>query len=109
MCIRDRPATFYDSDPDSGYSKDNLAPAAPQNFVYTAGNLSWLESTARDFDYFTVYGSNTNSFGAATLVDYTISIGMNVNASPYVYYCLLYTSDAADERSSVDLGGRRII
>ena len=33
---------------------------------------------------------------------------------PLVYHCmdvacLLYTSDAADERSSVDLGGRRII
>ena len=28
--------------------------------------------------------------------------------SPY-RTCLLYTSDAADERSSVDLGGRRII
>ena len=29
----------------------------------------------------------------------------------YMLYsiCLLYTSDAADERSSVDLGGRRII
>ena len=27
----------------------------------------------------------------------------------WVYTCLLYTSDAADERSSVDLGGRRII
>ena len=26
-----------------------------------------------------------------------------------MYSCLLYTSDAADERSSVDLGGRRII
>ena len=26
-----------------------------------------------------------------------------------IYFCLLYTSDAADERSSVDLGGRRII
>ena len=25
------------------------------------------------------------------------------------FACLLYTSDAADERSSVDLGGRRII
>ena len=25
------------------------------------------------------------------------------------FHCLLYTSDAADERSSVDLGGRRII
>ena len=27
----------------------------------------------------------------------------------YLCGCLLYTSDAADERSSVDLGGRRII
>ena len=26
-----------------------------------------------------------------------------------IAFCLLYTSDAADERSSVDLGGRRII
>ena len=26
-----------------------------------------------------------------------------------LWTCLLYTSDAADERSSVDLGGRRII
>ena len=31
--------------------------------------------------------------------------GHSVNHSA----CLLYTSDAADERSSVDLGGRRII
>ena len=29
--------------------------------------------------------------------------------SQQVWFCLLYTSDAADERSSVDLGGRRII
>ena len=28
---------------------------------------------------------------------------------PSFLICLLYTSDAADERSSVDLGGRRII
>ena len=27
----------------------------------------------------------------------------------WYFGCLLYTSDAADERSSVDLGGRRII
>ena len=31
----------------------------------------------------------------------------SVTVLPWV--CLLYTSDAADERSSVDLGGRRII
>mgnify|MGYP003381642805 CR=1 FL=1 len=38
--------------------------------------------------------------------------GDATSASPErggVYPCLLYTSDAADERSSVDLGGRRII
>src|SRR5678816_1537284 len=29
-------------------------------------------------------------------------------SNPDIYSCLLYTSDAADERSSVDLGGRRI-
>ena len=29
--------------------------------------------------------------------------------APKARACLLYTSDAADERSSVDLGGRRII
>ena len=33
-----------------------------------------------------------------------------VHERTYVaHFCLLYTSDAADERSSVDLGGRRII
>ena len=37
---------------------------------------------------------------------------MLYSSSYYVillFGCLLYTSDAADERSSVDLGGRRII
>ena len=33
----------------------------------------------------------------------TTNFGVQLNT------CLLYTSDAADERSSVDLGGRRII
>ena len=33
-----------------------------------------------------------------------VGVGAGLSTS-----CLLYTSDAADERSSVDLGGRRII
>ena len=36
------------------------------------------------------------------------SLGMGTAKKP-LNACLLYTSDAADERSSVDLGGRRII
>ena len=39
----------------------------------------------------------------ASLFQRLDDVGVNGNA------CLLYTSDAADERSSVDLGGRRII
>ena len=35
-------------------------------------------------------------------------VGLNI-VNAYPNPCLLYTSDAADERSSVDLGGRRII
>ena len=40
-----------------------------------------------------------------------ININDSVTKSKFdnKYGCLLYTSDAADERSSVDLGGRRII
>src|SRR5678809_777893 len=38
------------------------------------------------------------------------ALQMFLNTRMYLYSnCLLYTSDAADERSSVDLGGRRII
>src|SRR5678815_2382652 len=35
--------------------------------------------------------------------------GPSEESTDKYYNCLLYTSDAADERSSVDLGGRRII
>ena len=35
--------------------------------------------------------------------------GREPHSHPAALTCLLYTSDAADERSSVDLGGRRII
>ena len=39
----------------------------------------------------------------------TCWVGVDVSKATLDVYCLLYTSDAADERSSVDLGGRRII
>ena len=39
-------------------------------------------------------------------IDATITVR---ETRPWTFGCLLYTSDAADERSSVDLGGRRII
>src|SRR5678815_4585164 len=41
--------------------------------------------------------------------DYVFNLGQAAARSEKYKECLLYTSDAADERSSVDLGGRRII
>jgi len=48
------PYVFYDSPEDSGYSLDNLAPGVPRGFLYASGVLTWDESSATDFDYFTV-------------------------------------------------------
>src|SRR5665648_1270867 len=38
-----------------------------------------------------------------------IILHMRFEVQQHPIYCLLYTSDAADEEDSVDLGGRRII
>src|SRR5678815_4950148 len=51
-------------------------------------------------DGITLINFGMGSANAATVMDLLSAIGPKA--------CLLYTSDAADERSSVDLGGRRI-
>ncbi len=89
--------TYFDSPIDSGYSLDNLAPGVPANLVYGAGVLGWKKSTAEDFDYFSVYGANTNSFAAATLVDYCVAPSMDVGASSYVFYFVTATDFSGNE------------
>ena len=72
--------TYYQyHDPDS-------AELAPQQRAYIKNFMFKVESTLVSSNY------------ADTINGYAKYID-----------CLLYTSDAADERSSVDLGGRRII
>src|SRR5678816_184037 len=59
-----------------------------------------------------VMGLETGVAAISTFSDTTCALttagGVKCWGDGY-YGCLLYTSDAADERSSVDLGGRRII
>ena len=47
--------------------------------------------------------------GASGCTAQTLVVVSEDITPPTANACLLYTSDAADERSSVDLGGRRII
>ena len=57
--------------------------------------------------YYSMFWDNG---GAATeVIDGTTGAGIGDGHFRCEDACLLYTSDAADERSSVDLGGRRII
>ena len=55
--------------------------------------------------------SGTQRFDGASQVNvsYTWAKNLTDAQNDRSTSCLLYTSDAADERSSVDLGGRRII
>ena len=91
------PFVFHDSPPDSGYSLDNLAPGVPTSFTYNAGVLSWHESSAEDFDYFSVYGSNTSSFGSAALVDYTTGTSLDVSGAGYAFYFVTATDFSGNE------------
>ena len=57
-----------------------------------------------------VYGASTNNAKYPfTVTGNSQGSGFNPERYTNSGRCLLYTSDAADERSSVDLGGRRII
>ena len=55
------------------------------------------------------YGCAFGDFDRDGDLDLGVANCYNANQTDHLYDCLLYTSDAADERSSVDLGGRRII
>src|SRR5678809_57461 len=55
------------------------------------------------------YGAETTAFTPSGLWAQDYKFILNEMKQNGFNTCLLYTSDAADERSSVDLGGRRII
>ena len=47
--------------------------------------------------------------GLEVISRFGVALAFRCEGGVLLIFCLLYTSDAADERSSVDLGGRRII
>jgi hypothetical protein len=97
------PTEYFDSPPDSGYSVDNLSPGVPTNFVYGAGVLTWDPCPDPDFDHFTVYGSPTQSFCAATVVDECPVPVMDVNASPYAFYFVTATDRSGNESTFISV------
>src|SRR5262249_23363869 len=79
-----------------GSSIDNLAPGMSA-LVLDLHLLQWKASTAPDVNYYTLYGGSTASFGAATLINYTINTSFDITASPRAYYFVTATDFSGNE------------
>jgi hypothetical protein len=93
------PSIYYTSDPDSGYSVDNLVPSAPTHLRFSAPRiLAWDSCPDPDFDYFTVYGSAHPSLGdSAVVIAYTTDPTQNVTGQRYTYYHVTATDFSGNE------------
>jgi hypothetical protein len=91
------PLVFFDSPADSGVSVDNLSPEVPGGLFRSGDTLSWNESAAPDFDYFTVYGASVNTFAAAVVVEYTVAPNLDVTSAGYPYYFVTATDFSGNE------------
>jgi hypothetical protein len=91
--------TFYDAEPDSGYSVDNLEPSIPTGLhLATATSLAWDPASDADFDYFTVYGSTANVLDpGAVVVGHTIGTSMDLTGHEHDYYLVTATDFNGNE------------
>ena len=101
------PGTYFDSQPDSGYSVDNLAPAVPQGFsvAYNRGggtDLSWEECPDADFQYFCVYRGESQDFtpNPGNLVQFTTGVTWRDDvAEGYKYFYKITSVDFSGNES----------
>ena len=122
MCIRDRHAASPDN---TSHTYPWPAPLSNNTFKGVTGSLfGMIPATQPGGNPDEALKKSTGDLKAAeialnsvsTATDQLAAVQQISNLAAYaralydrLYICLLYTSDAADERSSVDLGGRRFI
>ncbi|MFC2076197.1 FlgD immunoglobulin-like domain containing protein [candidate division KSB1 bacterium] len=90
------PGMFYTSDPDSGYSLDNLAPTAPTSAMGSRANtgdnhLEWSEAIDADFNYFAIFRSDESGFSPIGMTSLGTTTGNKFDDTPpvvdsYYYY-----------------------
>ncbi len=106
--MTESPLVYYDSSPDSGYSVDNLEPAAPAPLRgdFDPGpnhiSLSWPRSTALDLAYFEVHRDVGDQFepDAANLIG-------AVTDTTFADASQTWTSEMCYKVAAVDFGGNR--
>eukprot|EP00828_Plagiopyla_frontata_P002207 TRINITY_DN10211_c0_g1_i2.p1 TRINITY_DN10211_c0_g1~~TRINITY_DN10211_c0_g1_i2.p1 ORF type:complete len:157 (+),score=16.91 TRINITY_DN10211_c0_g1_i2:227-697(+) len=115
LCLANIPATLHAATPVPPMDSviiENFTPQEIQRVIAMyVPNWGWCPEEANEFKM--TFSRKETDIGASIL------FGSRFNSTPesrvtfYFSYtetgnCLLYTSDAADEEDSVDLGGRRI-
>ena len=110
MCIRDRVSSNRDT---KNTTQDNIYAFTVNDLRFTLEGIAVEKSTQEPLAGVVVELTNKKT-GKKELFTTGPDGKFFFKLNPETDYvvmgsCLLYTSDAADERSSVDLGGRRII
>lgn len=78
------PSLYYTSEPDSGYSVDNIAPSTPDGFLlsseYNTVTLTWSPNLEEDFEYYTIYRNDEP-------IAYTLELSFQeINYGELTYY-----------------------
>jgi len=99
------PLIFFDSEAAAGYSVDNLAPAIPAGFHRGEGSLlAWDDSLEPDFEYFTVYGSETAGLDlSAVVITYTTETTLDIGGEPHRFFHLTATDFSGNESDAATL------
>jgi hypothetical protein len=96
-------AVYYVSEPDSGYSVDNLAPSVPTGLGLEDSLLSWDECPDEDFDHFSVYGSESGDFGSAVFIGHTVTLAMDVTGHEYSWFHVTATDSVGNESEDASI------
>lgn len=101
------PSIWYASEPDSGYSVDDIAPQVPSGLRFAApGILAWDPPADEDFAYFSLFGSASGEFDeTAVLIAHTVQTIHNLSDDPYAHYHLTSTDDADNRSGAASIAG----
>ncbi|MFH1366644.1 MAG: T9SS type A sorting domain-containing protein [Patescibacteria group bacterium] len=96
------PLVYFDSAVDSGYSVDNLAPAAPLNLSVEADMLTWNPASEPDFNFYSIYGSSSAEFDeTAVLIEHTTENSYDLSEATGCTYYFVSVTDFNGNESGV--------
>ncbi|MCH7731536.1 MAG: T9SS type A sorting domain-containing protein [Candidatus Marinimicrobia bacterium] len=107
------PWTFFDSEPEWGYSIDNLEPSEPGGLLANASTaeivLQWLPNTEEDLDYYTIYRGTNSGFEPGEPFAHTIDtvfVDSEVESDATYFYVVTATDFNGNESDySDEVGG----